>query len=247
MVLYTLSNKTTTAANAIFLQSTAPLYVLLLAPMLLHERVRRRDLGLMLAMAAGMAMFFVGQEAPTATAPDPARGNVYGTLAGLTWALTIMGLRWLGRGGDEGRHAAVAVVAGNCLAFVACLPMALPVTSSEPADWLWVLYLGVFQITFAYLLLTRAVKTVSAFETTLLLLIDPIVSPIWAWWVHGEVPGAWALTGGALVLLATAVKTWLDSRRPENPSLRLGSSAQPIRASGSVRRRTDPEGEGPTP
>ena len=211
LVLYALANKTTTAANAIFLQSTAPLYILLLAPLMLGERVRRRDLAFLAAMAAGMLMFFVGREAPTATAPDPARGNVLGALTGLAWALTVMGLRWLGRADDRRHPVAVAVVAGNCLAFVACLPMALPFTPGQPADWLWVVYLGVFQIAVAYLLLTKAVKTVSAFETALLLLIDPIVTPVWAWWVHGEVPGDWALAGGALVLLATALKTWRDS------------------------------------
>ncbi len=214
LVLYALANKTTTAANAIFLQSTAPLYILLLAPLLLHERIRRRDLGFMAAMAAGMLMFFIGQEPPTVTAPDPARGNVLGALAGLTWALTVMGLRWIGgRAGDAGHQAAVAVVAGNWLAFFICLPMALPLTTGDGADWMRVLYLGVFQIAVAYVLLTRAVKTVGAFETALLLLIDPVVTPVWAWWVHGEIPGTWALAGGAVVLLVTVGKTWLDTLR----------------------------------
>ena len=60
-------------------------------------------------------------------------------------------------------------------------------------------------------MLTNAVKKVSAFEVALLLLIDPIFSPIWAWWVHGEIPGSWSLAGGSVVLLVTAVKTWLDA------------------------------------
>ena len=178
LVLYVLANKTTTAANAIFLQSAAPLYILLLAPLLLGERNRPRDLLLMAGMAIGMAMFFVGQEPASQTAPDPARGNLLGAAAGLSWALTLMGLRWLGRAGGQ---AAVAVVAGNWLAFVICLPMALPVAASRPADWGWVVYLGVFQIAVAYVMLTRAVESVSALEVSLLLLVDPVVTPIWAW------------------------------------------------------------------
>ncbi len=210
LVLYALANKTTTAANAIFLQSTAPLYILLLAPLLLGERNRRRDLLLAAGMAFGMALFFVGQEPATETAPNPALGNVLGAAAGLSWALTVMGLRWLGRAGG---HGAVAVVAGNWIAFFACLPMALPLEASRPADWGWVIYLGVFQIAVAYVMLTRAVESVPAFEAALLLLIDPVLSPVWAWWFHAEVPGAWSLAGAAVVLLVTILKTLLDRYR----------------------------------
>ncbi len=208
MVLYVLSNKATTAANAIFLQSTAPLYILLLAPLLLGERNQRRDLLWMAGLAFGMALFFIGQESPSKTAPNPALGNLVAAGAGLSWALTVLGLRWLGR---EGGQAAAAVVAGNVIAFFLALPMALPLAASRPADWGWVLYLGIFQIAIAYVMLTRAVETVPAFEVSLLLLIDPILSPIWAWWAHGEVPGHWALIGGAIVLLVTTLKTWQDS------------------------------------
>ncbi len=211
MVLYVLANKTTTAANAIFLQSTAPLYILLLAPLLLGARGRRRDLLVMVGMALGMALFFVGQEPASETAPNPARGNALGAAAGLSWALTVMGLRWLGRAGGQ---AAASVVAGNWIAFLICLPMALPLAASRPADWGWVIYLGVFQIALAYVMLTRAVESVSAFEVALLLLIDPVVTPLWAWWAHGEVPGSWSMAGGAVVLSVTALKTWIDGRAP---------------------------------
>ncbi len=204
MILFALANKMTTAANTVFLQSTAPLYVLLLAPLLLGERSRRRDLLVMAGMAAGMTLFFVGREAATETAPQPALGNLLGAAAGLSYALTVTGLRWLGRAGG---HAATAVVAGNWTAFLICLPMALPLAASRPADWGWVIYLGVFQIALAYVLLTRALETVSAFEVALLLLIDPVLAPIWAWWLHGEVPGPWSLAGGAVVLAVTALNT----------------------------------------
>lgn len=211
LTLYVLANKATTAANAIFLQSTAPLYVLLLAPLLLREPTRRRDLLLMAGIAVGMAMLFVGQEAATETAPDPARGNLLAAGAGLSWALTVMGLRWLGRAEQSTGQAVVAVVAGNCLGFAIGLPFALPVVDSQPSDWLLLFYLGVFQIAVAYALLTSAIQQVGAFETSLLLLIEPLMSPIWAWWIHGELPGPWALAGGVTVLSVTVLKTWFDS------------------------------------
>ena len=209
LTLYVLANKATTAANTVLLQGTAPLYLLLLAPLFLGERIRRRDLLVLAALAAGLWLLLSGDVAATATAPAPARGNLLGAVAGLTWALTILGLRWLERGG---RSAAGAVVAGNLIAFLVPLPWALPVVGSRGADWLWVLYLGAFQIALAYLLLTDGVRSVPAFEAALLLLVEPVFNPLWAYWVHREVPGGWILVGGALILAATLVKTWLDVR-----------------------------------
>jgi drug/metabolite transporter (DMT)-like permease len=206
MILYVAGNKLTTAANTIFLQSTAPLYLMLLGPLLLHEPIRRRDLGFGFTLALGMLLFFVGVDTPYDTAPDPLRGNLAAAASGATWALTIFGLRWLGRekGGDR-ESAAAAVVAGNLVAFTVCLPMALPMAHGSPGDWSIVVYLGLFQIGLAYVLMTRAVRKISAFEVGLLLLLEPVLNAVWAWLVHGERPGAWSLAGCLVILLSTLV------------------------------------------
>ncbi len=204
MVLYVLANKLTTAANTIFLQDTAPLYILLLGPVLLGERTRRSDVGLMVVMAAGMALFFVGVPEPQATAPAPLAGNLLALGAGICWALTIMGLRRLGRQGEEQGVAAAAVACGNLIAFGVTLPLALPVGPVRPADWALVAFLGVVQIGLAYVLLTRGVRGVPALETSLLLLVEPVLNPVWAWLVHAENPGPWSILGGAVILGATA-------------------------------------------
>jgi drug/metabolite transporter (DMT)-like permease len=234
LALFVAANKLTTAANTIFLQSTAPLYVLALAPWLLGERVRRRELAYMAALAVGLAMFFVGQRPPDALAPDPLLGNVLAAVSGLTWALTLLGLRALGRGGqaegEAGRGAAgegeavaedaaaagagpAAVLAGNLFAFAVGLPMALPVARVELADLALLAFLGVFQIALAYAFLTRALRRVGAFEASLLLLVEPVLNPVWVWLVHGEQPGRWGLAGGVVILAATLVKTAADARR----------------------------------
>jgi drug/metabolite transporter (DMT)-like permease len=219
MICYVLANKLTTAANSIFLQSTAPLYILLLSPWLLGERIRKRDVGYMAVLAAGLAMFFTGGQDPAATAPDPLRGNVFGAVAGVCWGLTIMGLRWLARDIGTGKEASAAAVAcGNLIACLAVLPRALPVTSAGTSDWLLVVFLGVFQIAVAYVFLTRGMRRVSAFEVSLLLLLEPVLNPIWAWLVHGERPGGWALAGGVLIILATALNTWLAGRDTPPPT-----------------------------
>lgn len=262
MVLFVVANKLTTAANTIFLQSTAPLYVLLAGPALLGERVTRADLALMAAVAAGMALFFVGHDAPQATAPDPLRGNVLAALSGVAWAGTVLGLRWVGRTPDApapaasspdapaphassldatadaaatgspaaaGDLALTTVVAGNVIACLVCLPLALPVHDATPASWLVVLYLGVVQIGVAYLALASAMPHVPALEASTLLLVEPALNPVWAFLAHGERPGPLAWAGGLLIVLSALAKTWWDARRPA--AARPGSAP---RAAGSL-------------
>ena len=212
LILFVLANKLTTAANTIFLQSTAPLYILLFSPLLLREHIQRRDLWFMGAIALGMALFFLGRQNTFATAPDPVRGNLLALFSGVTYAAMLMGLRWMGtRGGSP----AAAAVIGNLFAFLAALPMMPPLGHHGVGDWLVILYLGIFQIGLAYSLLTRAIPHVPALEASLLLFLEPALNPLIAWAVHGEYPGPWALLGGALIMGTMGVKSWIDARRLE--------------------------------
>jgi DME family drug/metabolite transporter len=210
LVLFVLANKLTTSASTIYLQSTAPLYVLLLSPWLLKEKIRGRDIAFMIALAAGLGLFFVGFDPVSATAPNPKLGNLLATASGLTWALTVMGLRALGKGGESWGPA--GAFWGNIFAALLCLPMALPLVGARPLDFALVGYLGVFQIGFAYLFLIRGLVRVRAFEASLLLLLEPVLNPIWTWLVHGERPGIWSIAGAVVILLATLLKAWADGR-----------------------------------
>jgi len=219
LILYVLANKLTTAANAIFLQSTAPLFVLLLAPLLLREAVRRRDVVFMGALAVGLALFFAGNEAPQRTATDPFLGNVLGACSAVTWALTLVGLRWIARsegreGGAPAGAAAGAALLGNIFVLAICLPFALPLSTAAATDWLLVGYLGVFQIGVAYVFMTSGMRHVPALEGALLLLVEPVLNTIWAWIFHGEVPGPWSRLGALVILAATAVHALRGGRRP---------------------------------
>ncbi len=207
LILFVLANKLTTAASTIFLQSTYPLYLVILGPLLLGEPNRKRDLVFLAVVACGMALFFAGAEAPTESAPDPVRGNLLAALSGAAWALTLAGLRHTGReAAHGGGEQAAAVVLGNVFACLACLPMALPLPQSRTFDWLAIFYLGTFQIGFAYALLTSGIQRVRAVEAGLILLAEPVLNPVWAWLAHGERPGAASLLGGAIILAASAVK-----------------------------------------
>jgi DME family drug/metabolite transporter len=216
LILFCLANRLTTAANAIYLQSAAPLYLLLLGPLVLREPIRRSDIRLMLAIAAGLSLFAIGAEPAVATAPNPRLGDIFGAASGVMWALALTGIRWIARG-QTSNTSMPAVVAGNIVAFLATLPMAFPVGPKFAASLPVILYLGIFQIGLAYLLLTRAIRHVTAFEATTILLLEPALNPVWVWLIHGERPGALPLLGGAIIVSSTALNAWKQSRRASPP------------------------------
>ncbi len=207
-LLFVHSNKLTTAANSIFLQSTAPIWVLALSARLLGEPVKRRDLAFLAALAAGMALFFLGSEPPQATATAPLLGNALASVAGLTSALLMLGLRWLGRG-DGGGGALPAAMAGNLIIFALQLPLALPAHGS-PKDWGVVTFLGAIQIAAGYALLIRGLRHVPAVEASLLLFLEPVINPLWAYLLHGERQAPWALVGALVITAATFARAVLD-------------------------------------
>jgi drug/metabolite transporter (DMT)-like permease len=223
LICYVLANKLTTAASTIFLYSTAPLYILILGPFVLGEPVRRRDAMVMLALLAGMSLFFLDVDPVSTSAPRPLLGNVLASLGGFFWALVVVGLRWLGRGQHSTRGGSVAaVVAGNLIAALVCLPMALPVGTTSSTDWLMIAYLGIIQVGLAYVIFTRALGRLPALEVSLLLLIEPVLNPLWAWLVHGETPGLGARFGGLLILSATAAAILIGARHSDEESSTTG-------------------------
>ena len=210
-VTFVLANRLTTAASAVFLQAAAPFWLILLGPLLLGERSRRGDAPFLAVLFLGVLLLMLGTPGPSATAPDTFLGNVVGAVSGLMWALTLAGLRWAGREAAKGARftGASSTVCGNLIACAACMPLALPVHASVPGDWLIVVYLGVAQVGLAYVFLTRGLGRLRAMEASLLLLLEPALSPFWAWLAHGERPGWVAVLGGAIILTAT---TWRSTR-----------------------------------
>lgn len=196
VVLFVLATKLTTAANAIFLQETAPLWVLLLAPVLLGERPTRGELLSIPLYAAGLALFFLD---------DLTAGQLPGKLcalgSGLAFGVTIVGLRHLREEGPG------ALLWGSVVAALATLPLWGTGPAPTPRDLALLVFLGVFQLALAYVCFARGLRGVSAVEASLLILIEPVLNPIWTFLVAGERPGPWALAGGAIVLAATAWRT----------------------------------------
>jgi DME family drug/metabolite transporter len=204
--LFTLANKYTTAANAIFLQDTAPLYILLLSPFLLGERIRQRDLFLMAALVIGLGLIFASTREATLSASNPQLGDVLALVSGLTWAFTVLGLRWIAvRAERHEEEPSTVVVAGCFLASAFAVLFAFPVENASTGNWLIIGYLGIFQIGIAYVFIAEGVRRVRALELSLLLLVEPVFSPVWVWFFLGESPAELAIAGGAVVIGATAL------------------------------------------
>jgi drug/metabolite transporter (DMT)-like permease len=215
MVLYILATKNTTAANAIFLQAAAPLYLLVLAPWLLKEPVRRADLVAMAAIALGMTLVMSGTVRPTSIAPHPHFGNIVAMASGVSLAFTTIGLRWLGGMEDGEARKDSVLVCGNVLSFLMTIPLGLPIRGVHKLDWALIVYLGTIQIAVAYWFVMRGLRGVPAVEASLLMMIEPALNPLWVWLIHGEAPSRLAIAGGA-VILAASIGRALADRAPRD-------------------------------
>jgi drug/metabolite transporter (DMT)-like permease len=209
--LFVVANTMTTAANAIFLQSTAPLWVVLLAPLLLGERPSRSDLAVLFGVAVGMALFFVAPAAEAATAPNPRLGDWIAIASGVSFALLLIGMRWLARGGSGEECAAIAwsnLIA--CPLAFACMPLVgqTPI-AGVPLDWVVVGALGTLQMGLAYSLLVTGIPHVSALQASLLTMIEPVLSAGIAWLAHGEAMHPMAMLGAACIVAAVLAGAWL--------------------------------------
>ncbi len=206
LTLFVAATKFTTAASAIFIQSTAPLYLLLIGPLVLREPLRRVDLAHAAVMMTGLVVCLVGQTAATGLSPDPSRGNLLALASSVGWACVIAGLRGSSRGGRS-LQGLSPVIVGNALAAVAAWPFLGAVPPGVPASaWGTLVYLGIIQVALAYVCLTRALDRLSAFDVSLLLLLEPILNPLWTWFVRAERPGVPTLVGGAIIVLTSAAR-----------------------------------------
>jgi drug/metabolite transporter (DMT)-like permease len=196
VVLFVIATKLTTAANAIFIQDTAPLWVLVLSPWLVGERPTRGELLAIPIFGLGLGLFFMDE-----LAPGQGFGNVVALGSGVAFALSIMGLRTLRERGPA------ALVWGNFIAAAVALPFWGRGPAARPTDLGLVLFLGVFQLGLSYLCFSRGVTGTPAIEASLIILVEPVLNPIWTFLVAGERMGPWAIAGGGLVLLATAWRT----------------------------------------
>jgi len=205
--LFISSTKLTTAANAIFLQYTAPVYIVLLAFWFLREKPSRTDWISMVVIFSGMLLFF-GDKLST----SGLYGNILAVLSGVTMAVMTVALR-----AQKAGNPAESILIAQLTSVVLGFPLVLR-ESWTMANWLIILYLGVFQIGLAFLLFTTAIKHVPAIQATLISTLEPILNPIWVFLFVGEEPGLFALAGALVVIGGIAISAIGSARTAPQPA-----------------------------
>ncbi len=192
--LFITSTKLTTAANSIFLQYTAPIYVVLLGYWLLCEKPSRSDWIAMGIIFLGMFLFFGDQ-----LSPDGFYGNILAVLSGVTSAIMIVSFR-----AQKDAHPEDSILIASLVIAIFGFPSILK-ESQAVTNWLTVAYLGIFQIGLAFILFTKGIRHIPALEANLIGTLEPVLNPVWVFLFLGERMGRFALLGGLVVLTGVIV------------------------------------------
>lgn len=210
---FAVANKMTTAANAIFLQYTAPLYILILGPFILKEKFRLTDLFIVALCLSGMSLFFLDTADATSLSPETQQlGNVMALLSGISLGIFILLLR---HPRAYNQHPSAPVLHGNIIAVFVMLPFVLdnPTPQWTTNDFIAVTALGIVQIGLAYFLFTQGVaRGVKSLNASIIGFLEPLLNPIWVFLFIGEIPTRWALAGGGVIIAAIGLHTWISSR-----------------------------------
>jgi drug/metabolite transporter, DME family len=212
---FAIANKMTTAANAIFLQYTAPIYILIFAPFVLKEKFRLSDLVTVAVCLAGMVLFFVDTAPNSDLSPETQFiGNILGLLAGVCLGGYMLLLR---HPKAYQQNPASSVFYGNIFACLVMLPFFVTNPSTwHGTDYFSVIFLGVFQIGLAYYLFTYGVSHgVRSLDASIIGFIEPLLNPVWVFLIIGERPSTWAIVGGIIIIAAIIFHTIKNSRNPK--------------------------------
>lgn len=204
VALFVFATRMTTAANAIFLQYTAPIYVAIVGRWYLGERALRIDWLVIVAALGGIALFFFDRLTVSGF-----RGNLVALASGMAFASVAIFLRK-----EKGGSPATAIILGNILVAILGIPSMLQAPLGPGGGWR-LLLLGTLQLGLPYVLYAAAIKHVTALEATLIPLLEPVLNPLWVMLMLGERPGPWAIVGGLLVLGAVLARGALMIRGRE--------------------------------
>ncbi len=200
-IFFIMATKLTTAANAIFLQYTLPIYIVLFGYWFLNERPQRADWISLIVIFAGLFLFF-GDDLNF----DGFSGNILAIVSGMAMALLMLCMRK-----QKDGTPANTILLGNILGAVIGLPFLFQESYSLPNLGI-IAYLGIFQIGLSFVLYSIAIKQVQALEATLILTLEPILNPLWVFLVIGETPGKLALIGGMFVIGAVTARAVVSVR-----------------------------------
>lgn len=202
-ILFTIANKMTTAANAIVLQFTAPVFVLVLSALLLHKKPGTLDLAVCAAVLSGVVCFFL---------ESLGAGDTLGNVAALVSGLSYAGVFLL----NEMPHAdpISSVFWGDVISAVVGLPFLLQERDFSLVPMTSLIILGAFQVGLAYILMCEGLKTTPAVTASLLSGIEPVLNPILVAVFYHETIGPLSLVGAVIVVGSILVYHVLLARKP---------------------------------
>lgn len=189
--------KTTTAANAIFLQSTAPIYVLIFEPILNKTNWEKANIITIAVCFGGMILFFIG-----GLEPGQLEGNIFALMSGIVFAALFLGLKK-----NEKKYQQSSIFIGNIIVAIICIPFLSTLQEIVFTDLWKVIYLGVFQIAIAYAFFSTGLKRVFAVEASIISMVEPVLNPVWVFLGYGEVPSVTAIIGGIIIITAITIRT----------------------------------------
>ena len=199
LILFVMATKLTTAANAIFLQYTAPIYVLFLEPLINKTPFQKINVYTILFCFAGMILFFVGE-----IKPGHMLGNIFALLSGVAFAAFLLGMRK-----NKPSYQVNTIFYGNILIFLICLPFITKINEVNSSDVWMTSFLGICQIGIAYAIFSFGLQRVYAIEASLLSMIEPVLNPVWVFLGYGEIPSYFAIIGGIIIISAISTRAFI--------------------------------------
>jgi drug/metabolite transporter (DMT)-like permease len=190
----------TTAANAIWLESTAPFWVLLASVLIFRERLRKREFVPFIAAFLGVGLILAFEL--THAEGTSRMGVIWGILSGVCYGGVLVTIRQLREENHVWlvalNHAAAALVLAPLVLGLGYWPTLFQL--------LWLTAFGVIQMALPYLLLTIGLRTIASHEAALIGLVEPILNPIWALLIWGEHPAWWTLAGAGFILIGLGLR-----------------------------------------
>jgi drug/metabolite transporter (DMT)-like permease len=220
LITFVIATKLTTAANAIFLQLTAPVYVALFAWWILKERISALDWIVTAVIMGGMLLFF-GDNLTT----EGFWGNISAILSAVCWAVFVLFYR------KERDDAPLKIpLIGHVICVLTGLPFVIDQGWWPTSGGLWIIPMGAVGAGLSFVLYTGVIRRLEAIEAVITQTIEPVFNPVWVFLVVGEKPGPWALLGGGIVLTSITLHAIL--RRRNQSRLRLMERAPGLTRAG---------------
>jgi len=203
-MLFVFANQLTTAAAAVMLQFTAPIFILLIQFIFYKKKPRPSEALAVLVTVAGMVLFFADD-----LDAGHMLGNILAIISGLTFACVFVCNQ---RSDTQPEQ---SVMLGFLINAVLWTPFAFFDTNitAEIVPWIFIVIMGVVQVGMAYVFFTIGIKRTPALLACLIVALEPVLNPIWVAMFTPERPGRYAIWGGVIIVITVVAFNMWEARR----------------------------------